>query len=1014
MSTRASPPHSGGGPLQALYVQMPAQQLPRLAPLPPKPRPSILLPKPPAPRPSITGAATIAPAPARPIAIASAPSSTSSRSTSSSADSSSPSSPSQAASPADLFQTGAISPSASGTSPSTTDGSSGGGGIRSASKPATADKDQAHADAAAADAASSLAQPSKQWVLPARAKPGRKPIQKGDEDQDETKRKAQNRASQRAFRERKQAHLAELEAKVESFERQGVTQAVEIQRIAQRVQSENDALKSEADTLRARNTELESEVGVLKAKMEKLQAELTMAMKANQQYELYRRRQSSSGGVGAGNDYGCRPPAHEAPQRRTLPHVSSVAGPSANSGKKRKRAARSSSEVTDVVSMSPVPLRSHQEEVPPSTSSVQPPAAVLPPADSPSARRSSKPINNKTGSSPDFSKLLNDNDDDCGFCAENTPCPCRDEMAPPPIPSTTITTTRRPSSEYVSVANNNGSRVLLAAAAASEASQLPVSSATLSQQVTAKKKLWYTSPAPAPATRPAVTAISRSNSSNGGNGNNSSDEEAVCTGDPSKCSACQRDPTLAEFCGAISSIVDAGSPPPTTDGVQMSRKLSSFGGAAAGGMPMSLVSPSRMRAVPFSPTSLYTSTRAARSNSITSGRPRLLSSLSVSGAGVAGLGSPPLTSTAFGGEMGANGMSMLLMPRRPSISLLSPTASSSSSSTRAGQSGFFSSLQLAPLPLLRNRAAARVGTGTGTDGMVSQQRRLWHIEKSASSSVLQSSTSPSSFSNIAGTASTTIPSLMGSTSIAASRSGFQQSSSRVSLRSSADPGITRSISGRRQNPLPLSSSSAVSPPTSSSSSSASSVSHAWAKIRAHPHFPAYTGGLDLLADVVARRSHSHSPTALSAGAGAGAGAGQVSNVKDVGSSRSEGEVEGENGSSQAIASGSGSTSVMKGSGRADDFAMSITNDEAGDKSLSAPPTAIDREDEEGGGSAARLSKRRKILVSEEGVRDALALLDGIVPADEEESPQRKSGGGDDGAPCPCPWLKAGEGEVRRN
>ncbi|KAE8234653.1 hypothetical protein CF326_g305 [Tilletia indica] len=1007
MSTRASPPHSGGGPLQALYVQMPAQQLPRLAPLPPKPRPSILLPKPPTPRPSITGAATIDPAPARPIAIASAPSSTSSRSTSSSADSSSPSSPSQAASPADLFQTGAISPSASGTSPSTTDGSSGsgsgGGGIRSASKSAGANKDQAHADAAAADAASSLAQPSKQWVLPARAKPGRKPIQKGDEDQDETKRKAQNRASQRAFRERKQAHLAELEAKVESFERQGVTQAVEIQRIAQRVQSENDALKSEADTLRARNTELESEVGVLKAKMEKLQADLTMAMKANQQYELYRRRQSSSGGVGAGNDYGCRPPAHEAPQRRTLPHVSSVAGASANNGKKRKRAARSSSEVTDAVSMSPVPLRSHQEEAPPSTSSVQPPAAALPPADSPSARRSSQPINNNTGSSPDFSKLLNDDDDDCGFCAENTPCPCRDEMAPPPIPSTTITTTRRPSSEYVSVANNNGSRVLLAAAAASEASQLPVSSATLSQQVTTKKKLWYTSPAPAPATRPAITAISRSNSSNGGNGNNSSDEEAVCTGDPSKCSACQRDPTLAEFCGAISSIVDAGSPPSTTDGVQMSRRLSSFGGAAAGGMSMSLVSPSRMRAVPFSPTSLYASTRAARSNSITSGRPRLLSSLSVPGVAAGGAGSPPLTSTAFGGEMGANGMSMLLMPRRPSISLLSPTASSSSSSTRAGQSGFFSSLQLAPLPLLRNRAAARVGTGTGTDGMVSQQRRLWHIEKSASSSVLQSSTSPSSFSN-AGTASTTIPPLMGSASTAASRSGFQQSSSRVSLRSSVDTGITRSISGRRQNPLPLSSSSAVSPPTSSSSSSASSVSHAWAKIRAHPHFPAYTGGLDLLADVVARRSHSHSPTALSAGAG------NVAEVNEVGSSRSEGE----DGSSQAVASGPGSTSVMEGSGRADDSAMSIATEEAGDKSSPAPPTAIDREDEEGGGSAARLSKRRKILVSEEGVRDALALLDGIVPADEEEASQRKSGGGDDGAPCPCPWLKAGEGEVRRN
>lgn len=52
---------------------------------------------------------------------------------------------------------------------------------------------------------------SKEWIIPPRPKPGRKPAN----DIPQTKRKAQNRAAQRAFRERRAARVGELEEQLE-------------------------------------------------------------------------------------------------------------------------------------------------------------------------------------------------------------------------------------------------------------------------------------------------------------------------------------------------------------------------------------------------------------------------------------------------------------------------------------------------------------------------------------------------------------------------------------------------------------------------------------------------------------------------------------------------------------------------------------------------------------------------------------------------------------------------------
>ncbi len=120
-------------------------------------------------------------------------------------------------------------------------------------------------------AASPPLQPPSAPARPQRNKPGRKPIQ----DEPATvsgsrihstythadchslpqKRTAQNRASQRAFRERKQAHIAELEAKVAAYEAersQGAAAAAE-SALTKQLQEENAKLKA---TLREKEEQL--------------------------------------------------------------------------------------------------------------------------------------------------------------------------------------------------------------------------------------------------------------------------------------------------------------------------------------------------------------------------------------------------------------------------------------------------------------------------------------------------------------------------------------------------------------------------------------------------------------------------------------------------------------------------------------------------------------------------------------------------------------------------------------
>ena len=128
-----------------------------------------------------------------------------------------------------------------------------------------------------------IVQPSKEWVLPARGKPGRKPSANAPL----TKRKAQNRASQRAFRERRNAYVTELEEKVAQYKANEVQANVQLQRIALQSREEANKLREENARLTARIAQLERE----HAECERRIAEA------------------------AKTSPGCRPPSHERDMR---------------------------------------------------------------------------------------------------------------------------------------------------------------------------------------------------------------------------------------------------------------------------------------------------------------------------------------------------------------------------------------------------------------------------------------------------------------------------------------------------------------------------------------------------------------------------------------------------------------------------------------------------------------------------------------------------------------------------
>ncbi|KAK9362825.1 hypothetical protein V1504DRAFT_447593 [Lipomyces starkeyi] len=123
----------------------------------------------------------------------------------------------------------------------------------------------------------SCIRPSKEWVLPPRPKPGRKP----STETPPTKRKAQNRAAQRSFRERRAARVVELEERLQELESEKELKESRLTSTLMRISVENQELKSVTDELKQQLElfkQFRAQQGAMGATGQGVQTHLAMAI----------------------------------------------------------------------------------------------------------------------------------------------------------------------------------------------------------------------------------------------------------------------------------------------------------------------------------------------------------------------------------------------------------------------------------------------------------------------------------------------------------------------------------------------------------------------------------------------------------------------------------------------------------------------------------------------------------------------------------------------------------------
>lgn len=141
---------------------------------------------------------------------------------------------------------------------------------------------------------------TKEWVIPPRPKPGRKPAT----DTPPTKRKAQNRAAQRAFRERRAARVGELEEQLDAEREEHDAAQAALQDKVHRLEMDSQALRSRCEVL---ENMLDKERAERAKEVEALSRKLHEATQQHNQIQ---------------NNH-----HHHHPARQSLPSISSVSEP---------------------------------------------------------------------------------------------------------------------------------------------------------------------------------------------------------------------------------------------------------------------------------------------------------------------------------------------------------------------------------------------------------------------------------------------------------------------------------------------------------------------------------------------------------------------------------------------------------------------------------------------------------------------------------------------------------------
>ncbi|EIW64438.1 uncharacterized protein TRAVEDRAFT_33223 [Trametes versicolor FP-101664 SS1] len=354
---------------------------------------------------------------------------------------------------------------------------------------------------------------SKEWVIPAKPKPGRKPkkdVAPPPEETAETDskgRRVQNRAAQRAFRERKQSQLAELQARVQQYEQGEIERNVALQNIAKRLKEENEKLRKE-------NLELKDKVAQFEERVAQKRPRDEFCPQSPYDLTQSPAKKRNRVSIDALSNF----------TQTSFPPVSYASSPSA----------ASSADSSDAhSSFSPVPMSQSARDTPifPQTFGLN---GIFELASSGKSN-----LFEPGGALDTF---------DCGLCSDNTPCFCR-EMALQQA-NDRMAAVNGVSPMKLETADQN------TAATSSSPSMVPqtqTSTSILDNLPAYQAPVPLRRRAPNPSLQP-IFPITLPTSEP------AQPEVPSCTGDPSNCPACADDAFGKAFCAAISKSVSSSGP----------------------------------------------------------------------------------------------------------------------------------------------------------------------------------------------------------------------------------------------------------------------------------------------------------------------------------------------------------------------------------------------------------------------------------------------------------------------
>ncbi|SCV70738.1 BQ2448_3500 [Microbotryum intermedium] len=329
---------------------------------------------------------------------------------------------------------------------------------------------------------------SKEWVVPPRPKPGRKPSKPAESSSKKT--------TQRAFRERRQEYIAELEEKVRALEAGEGDKAVFFQSQAVKAKEESTQLRIENEQLRKQVAELQVRVG-----------------------EAIDSHAPSPSSSSSSPSNSTRPSKATSAPTTKRPHSSRVMiVEEAQEPARRPKRSRQASNASTTSAM--VPDESPREHIRTPLASI---SHIIHAADIDAPRGADYALEGS-----------------CGFCSTES-CLCSqvsEYAAPTPV-------------EDFSIAEE--SAFPTSKRQLSSAATLPAISVQISVPLNLRrraggapvKSVWKLEPAPAPASSSKMPTAKQA---------------PVCSGDPSNCPACADDPFGKAFCESLSQSVCSTTP----------------------------------------------------------------------------------------------------------------------------------------------------------------------------------------------------------------------------------------------------------------------------------------------------------------------------------------------------------------------------------------------------------------------------------------------------------------------